>query len=69
MQERRKAIAHQSTIKVPDKISPPIPFFSRPAQHRSTALYNIKQLPLETRSPWMNVMADIREHYLFAQSV
>jgi hypothetical protein len=23
----------------------------------------------ETRTPWMNVMADIREHYLFAQSV
>jgi hypothetical protein len=23
----------------------------------------------ETRTPWMNVMADIREHYLFAQFV
>jgi hypothetical protein len=23
----------------------------------------------KTRTPWMNVMADIREHYLFAQSV
>lgn len=23
----------------------------------------------ETRTPWMNVMADIRDHYLFAQSV
>jgi hypothetical protein len=44
-------------------------FLSRLRGFRGFAPPGLVAVDWETRTPWMNVMADIREHYLFAQSV
>ena len=44
-------------------------FLSRLRGFRGFVPPGLVAVDWETRTPWMNVMADIRDHYLFAQSV
>ena len=44
-------------------------FLSRLRGFRGFVPPGLVSVDWETRTPWMDVMADIREHYLFAQSV
>lgn len=44
-------------------------FLSRLHGFRGFVPSGLVAVDWETRTPWMNVMADIREHYLFAQFV
>ena len=44
-------------------------FLSRLRGSRSFVPPGLVAVDSETRTPWMNLMADIREHYLFAQFV
>jgi hypothetical protein len=44
-------------------------FLSRLRGFRGFVPPGLVAVDWEIRTPWMNVMADIREHYLFAQSV